>query len=397
MNLPYPKSFPTVKETRFLKLVLCNDKDFKSLWNTWKSTYDFDHTDDALLHLFPLVAIRMEKLEMQNDELFAKIQGIYKMAWVKNQRLLAVTKDVVTRCNDLKIPTLFLKGIPLILDIYKDKGARLLGDADFLIQPEQGNRISAMLFQNGWHHRKPWMLDSKNPTESIFRVVKATSFRNNFGVDMDVHWNLFSLTHHTYLKDIFFLKEVSSIGFRNAIWRDAIPTTIDGAPCLRLCNEDLLIHVVIHGSEGNNHRTLRWVTDAVTIIKSSNIDWDKIIQRAKDFNFIIELSIAFRYLSENFPGPIPSSFITALQAYPITKRDIKNYYTFTNITHTDRYTPLGNFPLLWYGYWKYETNRSVIGFFSYIKKSFGVTTTKDFFAFVLNKYIARIKKLFPSR
>lgn len=397
MNFPYPKSFPTADETQFLQLVICNDKDFKSNWNTWISTHDFDHIDDAMLHLFPLIAIRMEKLGMQNDELFAKIQGIYKMAWVKNQRLLAVTKDVVTKCNDLKIPTLFLKGIPLILDIYKDKGVRLLGDADFLVQPEQGNRLSTMLFQNGWHHRKPWMIDSKNPTESIFRVVKATSFRNNFGVDMDVHWNLFSLTHHTYLKDIFFLKDVSSVGFRNAIWQDAVPTKIDTVPCMRLCNEDLLIHVVIHGSEGNNHRTLRWVTDAITIITTVSIDWNKILERAKMFNFQLELSVAFRYLVETFPGKIPSSFMEQLVAIPIKNQDIKTYYRFTNITHTDRYSPFGNFPMIWYGYWKYETDRSITGFFSYIKKSFGVNTTKDFIMFILKKYIARAKKLFPSR
>ena len=389
MNLPYPKSFPTTDETQFLKLALCDDADFQRLWNEWKSNHDFNATSDPLLHLFPLVAIRMEKLGMQTDELYPKIQGIYKMAWVKNQRLLAVTKDVVEKCNTLKIPTLFLKGIPLILDIYKDKGARLLGDADFLISPEQGMEASKMLFENGWHHRKSWMVDCKNPCESIFRVIKATSFQNNFGVDMDIHWNLFSLTHHTYLKDIFLLKNVSSIRFRDALWKDAVQTRIDTVPCMRICNEDLLIHVVIHGSEGNNHRTLRWVTDAMTIIKNTSINWNKILLRTKDFNFAIELSIAFRYLVETFPNKIPKDFIEQLIAIPIKQQDMKMYYRFTNITHTNRYSPLGNFPMLWYGYWKYEKNTNVFGFFKFVKKSFGLRSAKELITFAFKKALLR--------
>jgi hypothetical protein len=53
-----------------------------------------------------------------------------------NQRLLAVIKEVILECTQENIPVLIMKGVPMILDVYQDIGARFLGDADFLIHPE---------------------------------------------------------------------------------------------------------------------------------------------------------------------------------------------------------------------------------------------------------------------
>lgn len=394
-HLPYPTSFPNRDEISFLKMVLADDAVFPIAWDQWKSSHVFEDITDPILHLLPLVYLRMDRLGLHNDLLFGRIKGVYKNAWIKNQRLLAVTKQVLQICSQNNISTLFLKGIPLIYDVYQDLGARFLGDADFLVSPEHARTITKAMLENGWHYHKPWMIDAKNPCESIFKVIKATTFSNNFGVDMDIHWNLFALTHHTRLRDIFLLKPVSSIIYRTTFWNDAVPLVMGTMAVQRLSNEDLLIHVVIHGSEGNNYRTIRWVTDAVSIITKLPIHWNSILDRARNFGFALELSLAFRFLADQFPEIIPVDFLISLQSIPVSDREIKKYYRFTNISHTNRFSAFGNFPMIWYAYWNYESATTIVGFLRFIKKSFGVTTVKELFHFVFKKYIMRFKKLFP--
>jgi hypothetical protein len=83
MHLPYPKSFPNPTEEEFLRLVFSSDTDFPQLWNSWKEHHDFNDTDTAQVHLFPLVYLKMKKLHMTSDDLFKRVQGIYKHAWVR--------------------------------------------------------------------------------------------------------------------------------------------------------------------------------------------------------------------------------------------------------------------------------------------------------------------------
>jgi hypothetical protein len=400
-HLSYPKSFPNTDEITFLTMILADDASFPQLWQIWKSSHAFDELIDPQVHLLPLVYLRMRDLQLHDDTWFGKIKGVYKNAWVKNQRLLAVTKDVISTCDAQNIPSLFLKGIPLIYDVYADIGARFLGDADFLIPPAHAVTMTNLMLEHGWHYHKPWMIDAKNPCNSIFQVIKATTFSNDFGVDMDIHWNLFALTHHTRLRDIFLLKPVSSIRYRDIFWKDFVLLDMDTIRTKRLSNEDLLIHIIIHGSEGNNYRTIRWVTDAISTIRKLSIDWETIIDRARTFHFSLELFLALRFLSEHFPKIIPDNVLLSLSEIPITKREIANYYRFTNITHTKRFSAFGNFPLIWYGYWKYESKKSLSGFFTYLKKSFGLRTTKELFKFIINKYRARflfiMRKIFMKQ
>ncbi|MBY0376735.1 nucleotidyltransferase family protein, partial [Patescibacteria group bacterium] len=122
-NLKFPKSFPNQKEEEFLRLILSTDEDFPKLWNEWKASIPFEDIDPATTGLLPLVYLRLQKLQIK-DELTGKISGIYKLAWVKNQRLLSVVKEVADICHEENIPILTLKGIPLLLEVYKNMGAR---------------------------------------------------------------------------------------------------------------------------------------------------------------------------------------------------------------------------------------------------------------------------------
>lgn len=394
MNLPYPKSFPNSKEESFLKLVLSTDNEFPSLWKQWTSREAFDDIDPATLHLMPLIHIRMKKLNLQDDPLYGRIKGIYKNAWVRNQQLLGLTRNIVLMLDKHNIPVMVLKGLSLLLDVYQDMGARFTGDADIAISPEHAPKVVSLMRNEGWHYQKPWMPDVNNPTHSMYAVSKSTDFENRKGSAIDMHWNIFGLYHHARWMDILFLKKsIPSLAFRNTFWEDAVTLKHSDFPAKRLSNEDLLIHIIIHGSEDSVERSLRWVTDAAAIIKTLQINWEIVIARSKAFGFSIELFVGLRYLREVMNLPIPESTLSILESVPKKKYQIREFYRRGTILGGDRFSPINNLLMFWYAYWVYEPAKKFpktpFGFIAYTVKSLGMNKPRVFM-FILAKYIKKL-------
>ena len=400
-NLSFPKSFPNQKEEQFLKLILCQDQDFLNTWTTWKRTTVFDDIDYSMLRLLPLVYLRLQKLGLQHDELFGRIKGVYKLAWINNQRIINAAHDIVSELDRRNIPVLVLKGIPLILHVYKDMGARFLGDADIVVLPEHAPEVVCMMLDRGWSYSKPWTPDVNNPVASMYQVIKSTDFVNRYGVAMDVHWNIFGLYHHTTALDIIGLKKnLPAIAFREKFWESAVPLDVAEFPAQQLCNEDVLIHVIIHGSEDNIHRTLRWVTDSAAIITTLPIRWDFILKRSQEFKLTVELFVGFRYLYERMNLPIPKSFMDHLQKIPVTRHEIREFYKRAMILGGERFSPWNNLVMFWYAYWRYEPSTSKIktpfGFIRYVAVSLGVTKSGMFW-FIVKKYFKKICRQITSK
>ena len=393
-HLSFPKSFPNHEEEQFLKLVLCDDSDFPSAWNTWKKSTIFDDINYSVLRLLPLVYLRMCKLGMHDDALFGRIKGVYKLAWVNNQRILTATKDILSKFSQYNIPVLVLKGIPLILHVYKNTGARFLGDADIVVPPEYAQEAVRIMLEQGWSYSKPWTPDVNNPVPGMYQVIKSTDFVNNHGVTMDVHWNIFGLYHHTTAFDIISLKKkLPAITFREKFWEAAIPLAVPEFPAQQLCNEDVLIHIIIHGSEDNVHRTLRWVTDSAAIIATLPIRWDFILKRSEEFRLSVELFIGFRYLYERMNLPIPKSFMDQLEKIPVTQHEIDEFYTRATILGGERFSPWNNLLMFWYAYWRYEPKHQLFktpfGFIRYVAVSLGMNKPGTF-SFIIKKYFKKI-------
>lgn len=399
-NLPYPESFPTADEKEFLQLILCDDSDFPARWNAWTSAHDFDDIDDTKWHLCSLLYVRMMELGMEHDPLFGRIKGIYKMIWVRNQQILAAAKDLCSILGSQNIPVTFLKGIPMLVDVYRNTGARLTGDVDIFIPPEHAQRAVALILDGGWEYWKPWMPDISNPVPSMYQVTKSTDFINRHGIVADVHWNIFGLYHHAQPMDILFLKRgISTIAFREAYAASAVPLQDQTIPAMRLGNEDMLIHAVVHGSENATARGIRWVTDAAAIMRSFDIDWNLVADRAHAFGLSLELWMAFRYLREEIGLDIPQGFLDDLSSIPFVKSQIREFGRRANLTGGERFSPMNNILMFWYAYWIYEpksVRKTLFGFIRYALRSLGMDRP-GMFRFITSKYARKIWRRVSGR
>lgn len=398
-TLPYPKSFPNKAEEQFLRLVLSHDTDFPRLWKDWNNENVFNDTDYATARLMPLLYLRLEKLGLQNDPLFGRIKGIYRSAWVTNQRLLASIRTITSACEERNIPVMVTKGIPMLLAVHQDIGARYTGDADIVIHPIHAQEVISLMKEHGWKYTKPWMPDVNNPVPSLYQVTKSTDFVNQQGVAFDVHWNIFGLYHHARPLDIFRLRtNIPSISFRDTYWKTTVPLGSD-IHAMRLSNEDMFIHAIVHGVEGNVHRTLRWVTDAVAIMRNLPIHWDVVIQKTREFGFGVEIGVALRYLSDRINIEIPNEILQEILSLPYTKRQAREFNRRANLTGGERFSPLNNILMFWYAYWIYEPttkHKTIFGFFRYAGKSLGMHRP-GMFSFIIHKYVRKTWRRLTGR
>jgi len=393
MNFSYPKSFPNPDEEKFLRLVLSTENDFQAMWNEWSGKIIFDDLDPAIVRLLPLLSMRLNKSKI-DGALVKRIHGVYKYAWFKNQQLFKTLKDVLVECDKNNIPVVLLKGASLLISVYKDMGARTLGDCDILIHPENALKLFELLQSFGCNPVDKTIADIKR--FGLDKVTHATTFINQNNVHLEVHWHVYHLNNNESALRYLFLKDIESHQLTEYFWKYSVPVSVYDTKCKMLSSEDLFVHVISHGAEGNKRRPLRWVVDSSWILDSQKLDWNRVLESAKRTEHVFDMQIAIKYLVEKFGLTFPVSFVEELNNVIIDKNISNKYYKMSDI----HYSLLGKFPSLWYRYWLYESSGSVFdriyAFPKYLHTAWDIPKNKNLFSFVFSKYTERILRLFSS-
>lgn len=379
-KLAFPKSFPNEGEELFLDLLFCTKEEFPYLWARWKKETVFDDINYATFRLVSLLCLRLKEFGFSNDELYGRIKGVYRKTWLKNQLLIDATERVVSLMKKNDIPVAVFKGIPLLIQVYKDVGARFLSDADIIIDPEHIRKAFKLLTQHGWKYTSlPFPVLEKDPTEACLAIDREITVREDKenGVEVDVHWKLFDRPNNPMVYE-----EIVS---------RAQPIAINGVECLAFSPEDLLLHVIVHGSVYSEYRPIRWIVDAGYIIREMRLDWDLLLSLIKKYKFEVQAVIAFRYLSERRGMKIPEGFMKKLKDIPLDPKELRTYYRLSN---KPSMAPLGTLPLIWKVYWRFEaegkTLRNAYLFFPYVGKAYHIKSFPQFAKFVFEKCKKRI-------
>lgn len=165
-----------------------------------------------------------------------------------------------------------------------------------------------------------------------------------------------------------------------------------------LTYEHMLVHVIVHGAEGNaNHRTLRWVVDASYIIERAALDWNRVLVCAQEGGHVVAMQYGIAYLKDRMSINVPSDFIEGLMQLSVSRQQRRDYWRSARIW----YPLLGNFPSLWYRYWKFEAVGSfpkrLSLFLPYLKKAWSVSPKESLVRFVCRKYCTRLVRVFRAK
>jgi hypothetical protein len=79
-----------------------------------------------------------------------------------------------------------------------------------------------------------------------------------------------------------------------------------------LSSTDQLFHVCAHGLQWDWSPPIRWIADALTVMREP-IDWDRIGRLAAESSMRIRLASALRYPQFRFGAPVPRDILERLE------------------------------------------------------------------------------------
>ncbi|HMD04253.1 MAG TPA: nucleotidyltransferase family protein, partial [Candidatus Binatus sp.] len=215
--------------------------------------------------------------------------------------------------------------------------------------------------------------------ERRVRQGHATDFVNRARLQLDLHW--------------YALPENRGPEADHDFWSDAVPVRMGDFTTKALSPTDTLLHVCVHGAKWSPVPPMRWVADAITIIRvaGDRIDWNRLLRLAQQRRLSLPLSRALGYLSENLRARIPASVLLDLRAMPTTWSERMEYRMFSRPRKPgENYRAL---PVLWFVHRRLDNARSgfhsVLTFPLYLQHCFALEQFSDLPPFVFSKLMQR--------
>ena len=303
--------WPTPQQELLLKAALLQGAESILSWDKWIDGINLQAIDFGSQRLLPLLMMNLGAQGVSHPAI-AKFKGIYRLSWYRNQMLFNEIAPIIRSLQDAGIETMILKGAALVVDYYKNPGLRPMDDFDLLVPTL---KIRLAIAQFGKLMGNPVKkLENLNDTNIIYQ--RAFHFVNQSGNQLDLHRHILFGT----------LEEDADQDF----WEAAIPTRLGDTPTLTLNPTDQLLHTLVHGLSWNEVHSLRWVADALVILRTApTIDWNRLIFQSKKREVLLTVSEGLQYLSDRLHAPIPPDILDRVQSISISPGDRMQYRIFS--------------------------------------------------------------------
>ena len=293
MQGPRGRLWPDERQQLLLRAALTSPPGAIDAWRRIGSGLALDTLDLGSRRLLPLVWSNLRSHGVDVE----RLAGRYESTRAANQVRLAQLGELLRRLHDAGVPTIVLKGTALLVSAYPDIGLRPMSDVDVLVPLERVGDARQALAAAGWRPDSP-------VTPVMVRRTHAAPFSHAERVSVDLHWHVF--------------EECCRPGDDDDLWDASLPVTIEGAATRIPAPEDQLLHVCVHGEKWVHVPGLRWVADAVALIRHGRIRWERLVDQAVRRRFVLRMRAQLDYLRSAFEVPIPSEARAALATAPVS-------------------------------------------------------------------------------
>lgn len=335
--------WPTRLQQLMLRAALLEGDDARAAFRSWRQEADLDaEFEVGTYRLLPLAYRNLDRLGVE-DSFMGRLKGNYRLAWFKSQTLLRDLEPALRVFEQAGIRTMLLKGVPLALAHYAHPALRPMSDVDMLVPAQDARRAVALLRAQGWTIHP-------QGSEEALTFPHALPLIAPNGLEIDLHWHP--------------LIESCDGSGDAAFWNGARPLRVGAVASLRPDSTMALLHAILHGVRWSEVPPIRWIADAMTVLRNplEPIDWERFLAVAFALRAAHRLRLGCEYLRDEFAAPIPPATIARLAARPLTL--IERLETVTILRNADELsrTPHGRLRMLFIDYLRAVKPPGPIGF-----------------------------------
>ncbi len=190
--------------------------------------------------------------------------------------------ELVGAFHQADIPLLLLKGIALVGRVYPAAEQRPMQDIDVLVYRADFERAAALL------QAQRYQFSNKASvwTEAFAREFMGNVAYSKAGVAFDVHWHPVTMS---------WFRATTAFDL-DGLWARAVPAEIAGAPALRLCPEDEVLHLCYHTAVHHGLAHPHGYRDILGVLRveRDNLDWSILAERAREWRVSVAVWAALK-------------------------------------------------------------------------------------------------------
>lgn len=212
-----------------------------------------------------------------------------------NERRLRLGMHLAGRAlGQADMPVVVLKGGAYLLEGFPNAAGRLSSDLDLMVPKDRLAEAEALLHRAGWIS-KP---------EDSYEDHYYRAWMHELPPLLHPHHDITLDLHHTISPPSGRLKLDA-----NKLFDQAVPLP-DGSPFLRLCDEDLVLHLCVHSfHDGEFHSGLRELVDldgVLRVLEKKAGFWNRLIARAAELALVRPLYYGSHFAGRLMATPVPS-------------------------------------------------------------------------------------------
>jgi len=336
--------WPTEEQTLLLRAGLLSGDEALGAWHGVEPRLDVPRLDQASQRLLPLVYANLLRHGAPARRL-AELVAVYRATWLWNQRLFQSATELVAALEDSGIRSIVLKGLAVVMTSYRDIGTRPMADLDILVPAALAVPASEVLRRSGWGPRHAL-------TPAFMSINHAAPFDGDHGEECDLHWRVFG--------------EPGDASAHDDWWASSTTVEFQGTRFGVLCPTDQLLHVCIHGAKWARTPGIRWVADALLIVRAGGIDWPRLVAQARAHRYTLRMRETLCYISAAMGAAIPPETLTQLSSLPLSPLE-----RFEHWVNSREHGVLGTLPSYWCNYLRARPGGMLrpLGFARYLQQA----------------------------
>ena len=263
--------------------------------------------------ILPLVYKTIKQLSSSsslNTEILAELKAHYQTIAQRNMLMSAELIRIMKLLEDNGIEALAFKGPALSQLVYGDITLRQYVDLDVLVKKEDIYKIDTLL--KGREYQRVIKLTSIQEKIWIKFKHDLGLYHPRSGVHFEMHWSLLDEDYPIQMD-------------QNTLWENPQTVMINQHKIKTFPTEDLLLYLCIHGSTHLWER-IEWIKDIDLLIRTQEIDWGKITEKAESSNVETILYLGITLTHNLFSTKLPSTIYAHI--YHDTKLAVLSDYIF---------------------------------------------------------------------